>query len=111
VTVLSRCLQFNLKPLPQLIGERIALTRRESPDAGGVALIARRSGSLRDGLSLLDQAIAIGVAMSEDVVRTMLGASTVITFTGLPRTPLPAFDQPWPGDASRARTRGGFGAG
>jgi DNA polymerase-3 subunit gamma/tau len=80
VTVLSRCLQFNLKPLsPQLIGERIAhiLTAEGIPfEAGGVALIARAaSGSLRDGLSLLDQAIAYGGGdVKEAIVRTMLGA-------------------------------------
>jgi len=80
VTVLSRCLQFNLKPLsPQLIGDRIGhiLTAEEIAfEAGGVALIARAAGgSLRDGLSLLDQAIAYGNGdVRESVVRTMLGA-------------------------------------
>jgi DNA polymerase-3 subunit gamma/tau len=80
VTVLSRCLQFNLKPLsPQLIGERIGhiLTAEGIAfEAGGVALIARAAGgSLRDGLSLLDQAIAYGNGdVQEGVVRTMLGA-------------------------------------
>jgi DNA polymerase-3 subunit gamma/tau len=80
VTVLSRCLQFNLKPLsPQLIGDRIGhiLTAEGIAfEAGGVALIARAAGgSLRDGLSLLDQAIAFGNGdVQESVVRTMLGA-------------------------------------
>jgi len=80
VTVLSRCLQFNLKPLsPQLIGERIGhilAAEGIAFDAGGVALLARAaSGSLRDGLSLLDQAIAYGGGtVAESVVRTMLGA-------------------------------------
>ena len=80
ITVLSRCLQFNLKPLsPQLIGDRIAhILAAESIafEAGGVALIARAAGgSLRDGLSLLDQAIAYGNGdVQESVVRTMLGA-------------------------------------
>jgi DNA polymerase III subunit gamma/tau len=80
VTVLSRCLQFNLKPLPpQLIGERIAhiLTAETIAfEPAGVNLIARAAqGSLRDGLSLLDQAIAYGDgAVAESVVRTMLGA-------------------------------------
>ena len=80
VTVLSRCLQFNLKPLsPQLIGERIdhiLAAEGIAHDAGGVALIARAaSGSLRDGLSLLDQAIAGGGGeVKEDAVRAMLGA-------------------------------------
>ena len=80
VTVLSRCLQFNLKPLsPQLIGERIGHILAAEGIAfedGGVALIARAAaGSLRDGLSLLDQAIAYGNGdVRESVVRTMLGA-------------------------------------
>ena len=80
VTVLSRCLQFNLKPLPpQAIGERIGhILSAEGIafEAGGVTLIARAaSGSLRDGLSLLDQAIAYGNGeVREGVVRTMLGA-------------------------------------
>ena len=80
ITVLSRCLQFNLKPLsPQLIGDRIAhilAAEGIAFEAGGVALIARAAGgSLRDGLSLLDQAIAYGNGdVQESVVRTMLGA-------------------------------------
>ena len=70
VTVLSRCLQFNLKPLtPALIGARIEhiLAAEEiAHEAGAVALIARAAhGSLRDGLSLLDQAIAFGGGRSE----------------------------------------------
>jgi len=65
VTVLSRCLQFNLKPLPPallaghlknvLTAEKIAF---EEP---ALALIAKAaSGSVRDSLSLLDQAIVHG---------------------------------------------------
>ena len=79
VTVLSRCLQFNLKPLtPAQIGARIEhiLTAEAiAYEAGAVALIARAAqGSLRDGLSLLDQAIAFGGGeVKEGVVRTMLG--------------------------------------
>ena len=79
VTVLSRCLQFNLKPLtPALIGariEHILAAEGIAHEAGGVALLARAAhGSLRDGLSLLDQAIAFGGGeVREDVVRTMLG--------------------------------------
>ncbi|HVE48053.1 MAG TPA: DNA polymerase III subunit gamma/tau [Casimicrobiaceae bacterium] len=79
VTVLSRCLQFNLKPLPpgdiaariETILDAEGITR----DALGVALIARAAkGSLRDALSLLDQAIAYGSgALTESVVRSMLG--------------------------------------
>ena len=80
VTVLSRCLQFNLKPLPaHVIGERIGYILQQEAipfEAGGVAVIARSArGSLRDGLSLLDQAVACGAGeVSEHVVRMMLGA-------------------------------------
>ena len=80
VTVLSRCLQFNLKPLPPLvIGARIEhiLAAEGVPhEPAAVALIARAAqGSLRDGLSLLDQAIAFGSGdVNEVAVRTMLGA-------------------------------------
>ena len=79
VTVLSRCLQFNLKPLtPALIGariEHILAAEGVAFEPAAVALIARAArGSLRDGLSLLDQAIAFGAGeVREDVVRTMLG--------------------------------------
>jgi DNA polymerase-3 subunit gamma/tau len=79
VTVLSRCLQFNLKPLPPpQIVERIAsiLEAEGIPrESEALALIARAArGSLRDGLSLLDQAIAYGDgSVREDVVRSMLG--------------------------------------
>jgi len=79
VTVLSRCLQFNLKPLtPALIAariEHILTAENVAFEAGAVALIARAAqGSLRDGLSLLDQAIAFGGGIvAEGVVRTMLG--------------------------------------
>jgi len=79
VTVLSRCLQFNLKPLgPELVGERlneILAAEGIAHDQPSVALIARAAhGSMRDGLSLLDQAIAYGGgALEEASVRTMLG--------------------------------------
>ena len=80
VTVLSRCLQFNLKPLPQAqIAARLtAILDQEgiAHDAGGITALARAAhGSVRDGLSLLDQAIAFGAGeVRESVVRTMLGA-------------------------------------
>jgi DNA polymerase-3 subunit gamma/tau len=79
VTVLSRCLQFALKPLaPDEIAGRLAFILREegiAHDADALALIARAaSGSLRDGLSLLDQAIAFGGGeVRGEAVRTMLG--------------------------------------
>jgi len=79
VTVLSRCLQFNLKRLtPALIRERLEhICREESVKAESQALgmIARAAdGSLRDALSLLDQAIAFcGGEVLEDPVGDMLG--------------------------------------
>ena len=80
VTVLSRCLQFNLKQLPpQLISERlttILAAEMIAADSPALALIARAArGSMRDALSLLDQAIAYGDGEVRDaVVRRMLGA-------------------------------------
>ncbi len=80
VTVLSRCLQFNLKRLnhseikSQL--SRILETERiESDDAALDLLATSADGSMRDGLSLLDQAIAFGAGkvFGEDV-RSMLGS-------------------------------------
>ena len=79
ITVLSRCLQFNLKPLgPELVGKRLTqILQAEGVghDAASVALIARAArGSMRDGLSLLDQAIAYGGGkLEESTVRAMLG--------------------------------------
>jgi DNA polymerase-3 subunit gamma/tau len=79
VTVLSRCLQFNLTRLtPALIQERLALIcDAEGIEADGAALaaIARAAdGSLRDALSLLDQAIAFcGGTLDADLVAKMLG--------------------------------------
>ncbi len=79
VTVLSRCLQFNLKPLTQAqIAARIAFILGEEgvpSEPAAIALVARAAhGSLRDGLSLLDQAIAFGGGrVAEDIVRSMLG--------------------------------------
>ena len=81
VTVLSRCLQFNLKLLPApLITKRLAeiLSAEGVPfEDAAVALIARVAhGSMRDALSVLDQAIAYGAGeVREDGVRTMLGAA------------------------------------
>ncbi|MBB3798050.1 MULTISPECIES: DNA polymerase III subunit gamma/tau [Xanthomonas] len=79
VTVLSRCLQFNLKRLDedQIQGQMtriLAAEQIESDPSAIVQLSKAADGSLRDGLSLLDQAIAYaGGALREDVVRTMLG--------------------------------------
>ncbi|MCL6711520.1 DNA polymerase III subunit gamma/tau [Pseudomonas sp. R2.Fl] len=79
VTVLSRCLQFNLKRLeePQIAGQITKILGAEGIEAddGAIRQIAKAAdGSLRDGLSLLDQAIAYaGGALREEGVRTMLG--------------------------------------
>ncbi len=80
ITVLSRCLQFSLKQLPvPLIRERVAqVLEAESIefDPEALGLIARAAqGSMRDALSLLDQAIAYGGGKVDDAVtRAMLGA-------------------------------------
>jgi DNA polymerase-3 subunit gamma/tau len=80
ITVLSRCLQFNLKQLPPaLIGERLRrILEAESigADAAALAMIAKAAqGSMRDALSLLDQAIAHGGGeVRESAVQAMLGA-------------------------------------
>ncbi len=80
VTVLSRCLQFNLKQLPPaLIAGHLQYVLEQEQIAFEVAainLVARAaSGSMRDALSLMDQAIAFSAgSVGEDVVRNMLGA-------------------------------------
>ena len=79
VTVLSRCLQFNLKQMPRaaIIArlEKILPEEKITFDAEALALIARAaSGSMRDALSLLDQAIAHGEGrLIAAGVREMLG--------------------------------------
>lgn len=79
VTVLSRCLQFNLKRLPaNLIRdhlEHILEAEKISQEPAALALLANAAdGSLRDALSLLDQAIAYGGgAIRETEARAMLG--------------------------------------
>jgi len=78
-TVLSRCLQFNLKRMtPRLISDRLAhICEAETVEADPAALatIARAAdGSMRDALSLLDQAIAFcGGKIEEPQVAKMLG--------------------------------------
>lgn len=80
VTVLSRCLQFNLKRLEdlQIRGqmEKILAAEGLPSEPGAIALLAKGAdGSLRDGLSLLDQAIAYTAGrLDEAGVRTMLGS-------------------------------------
>ncbi|HEX6734209.1 MAG TPA: DNA polymerase III subunit gamma/tau [Azonexus sp.] len=79
VTVLSRCLQFNLKqmPAPAISSHLAHILQAEgvSYEAPALALIARSAaGSMRDALSLLDQAIAHGAGTVEEAqVRAMLG--------------------------------------
>jgi DNA polymerase-3 subunit gamma/tau len=79
VTVLSRCLQFNLKRMtPRLISDRLAhICEAESfeSEPAALAMLARAAdGSMRDGLSLLDQAIAYcGGKIEESQVGQMLG--------------------------------------
>ena len=78
-TVLSRCLQFNLKRLlPEQISERfVGVLEAEGIgfEPPALRLLARAAdGSMRDGLSLLDQAIAFGAGqVALDDVRAMLG--------------------------------------
>ncbi|MDQ2734529.1 MAG: DNA polymerase III subunit gamma/tau [Pseudomonadota bacterium] len=79
-TVLSRCLQFNLRPMaPQTIAEHLGTVLEQesiAADAVALKLIARAArGSMRDALSLADQAIAYGSGrVEEEPVRRMLGA-------------------------------------
>ena len=78
-TILSRCLQFNLKRLPlALIAQhlgRILTAEGIAQDPVALTLLARGAdGSVRDALSLLDQAIAFGSGkVQADDVRSMLG--------------------------------------
>jgi DNA polymerase-3 subunit gamma/tau len=79
-TVLSRCLQFNLRPMAaQTVSEhlqRVLAQEAIAAETGALRLLARAArGSMRDALSLTDQAIAFGAgALSEAGVRQMLGA-------------------------------------
>jgi DNA polymerase-3 subunit gamma/tau len=84
VTVLSRCLQFNLKRLDeqQINGQMTRILEAEgiAAEAGAIRQLSKAAdGSLRDGLSLLDQAIAYtgasagGSTLGDAGVATMLG--------------------------------------
>ncbi len=79
VTVLSRCLQFNLKqmPSPAITAHLEAILGEEKipAEAGALRLLAECArGSMRDALSLLDQAIAYSAGnVTEQAVRAMLG--------------------------------------
>ncbi len=80
VTVLSRCLQFNLRPMaPETVLEHLqhVLQAEAVPaELQALRLIARAArGSMRDALSLTDQAIAFGSGqLQEATVRQMLGS-------------------------------------
>lgn len=80
VTVLSRCLQFNLRPMaPETVLEhltRVLVAEGVPAEVAALRLLARAArGSMRDALSLTDQAIAFGGGhLQEAGVRQMLGA-------------------------------------
>ncbi|WP_134167138.1 DNA polymerase III subunit gamma/tau [Paraburkholderia caballeronis] len=80
VTVLSRCLQFNLKQMPagHIVShlERILGEEQVAFESQALRLLARAAdGSMRDALSLTDQAIAYSAnQVTEEAVRGMLGA-------------------------------------
>jgi len=80
VTVLSRCLQFNLRPMaPETVLEhltKVLHTEEVQAEEQALRLLARAArGSMRDALSLTDQAIAFGNGtLAETSVRQMLGS-------------------------------------
>ena len=80
VTVLSRCLQFNLRPMaPETVLShltQVLAAENVSAEAPALRLLSRAArGSMRDALSLTDQAIAFGSGqLQEAAVRQMLGA-------------------------------------
>nr|WP_315426137.1 DNA polymerase III subunit gamma/tau [uncultured Albidiferax sp.] len=80
VTVLSRCLQFNLRPMaPETVLShltQVLATEGVQAETGALRLLSRAArGSMRDALSLTDQAIAFGNGqLQEATVRQMLGS-------------------------------------
>jgi len=80
-TVLSRCLQFNLRPMaPETVEDHLTQVLQQEgieADPGALRLLGRAArGSMRDALSLTDQAIAFGAGqVREEAVRSMLGLS------------------------------------
>ncbi len=80
VTVLSRCLQFNLKRMSkaQILSQLQFLTEQEkvtAEDSALTLLASAADGSMRDALSLLDQAIGYGGgSVLQDAVESMLGS-------------------------------------
>lgn len=89
VTVLSRCLQFNLRSMaPETVFEHLTqvLQQENLPaDPMALKLLSRAArGSMRDALSLTDQAIAFGSGqLHEDTVRLMLGSVDTSHVLGL----------------------------
>jgi len=79
-TVLSRCLQFNLRPMaPEVVAEHLQNVLKAEGvdyDQASIRLLSRAArGSMRDALSLTDQGIAYaGGALNADAVRAMLGS-------------------------------------
>ncbi|MCG8378006.1 MAG: DNA polymerase III subunit gamma/tau [Proteobacteria bacterium] len=89
VTILSRCLQFNLSHLTQdqianQIGNILEQEKIEFDNASTELIARGAAGSMRDALSLLDQAIAYGGGKLEEVqVRAMMGTIDSEDLTGL----------------------------
>ncbi|AVO50541.1 DNA polymerase III subunit gamma/tau [Melaminivora suipulveris] len=81
VTVLSRCLQFNLRPMPPEVVlehlDHVLAAEAIAAEPQALRLLARAArGSMRDALSLADQAIAFGGGRVEEAqVRQMLGSA------------------------------------
>jgi len=79
VTILSRCLQFNLKqmPVPLIVEhlEKVLAAEKVDYETNALRVLAKAAqGSMRDALSLTDQAIAYAAGkVSEESVRNMLG--------------------------------------
>jgi DNA polymerase-3 subunit gamma/tau len=89
VTVLSRCLQFNLKILPsELIAKQLSFVLNQEQIAyelPALTLLSQAAcGSVRDALSLLDQAISFGnSSVKTPDVRSMLGTTEAIHIAAL----------------------------
>ncbi len=79
VTILSRCLQFNLKqmPVPLIVDhlEKVLAAEKVTSEVNALRVLAKAAqGSMRDALSLTDQAIAYAAGkVTEESVRGMLG--------------------------------------
>ena len=79
VTILSRCLQFNLKqmPVPLIVEhlEKVLVAEKVAYEVNALRVLAKAAqGSMRDALSLTDQAIAYAAGkVTEESIRNMLG--------------------------------------